>query len=333
MLRNYWYIACGSSRLHAKPLAVRVLDKDLVLFRDSSGEAHALLDRCCHRGVRLSLGTVTDGALSCNYHGWQYNGTGQCIHIPSLTVDRHIPHGYGVPGFPCLERDGYVWVWMGEPGSQLAPLSGIPEFRQYRWLQGVIPMQCEALKMIENNLDWCHPYFTHPWVHGQFFATRLRGFTEQSYEMRITEQGLEVFTPPTATEEDPIPERPAVSLRFELPDRVRVQFWKPFHRIIIMHFIPTGVKTCRLEWLTTKLLPLGSHVSWRRCEPKIFKQDQRLLESAQPWYDYGGNEFERSVEADASTLMIRQIIRLAARKDWTHARFSLPQRRIVHVRA
>src|ERR1041385_5261181 len=69
MLRDYWYIACAASRLGAAPLAIKVLDQELVVFKDASGGAHALLDRCCHRGARLSLGTVTDGALACGYHG------------------------------------------------------------------------------------------------------------------------------------------------------------------------------------------------------------------------------------------------------------------------
>jgi phenylpropionate dioxygenase-like ring-hydroxylating dioxygenase large terminal subunit len=331
-LRDYWYIACASLRLRSAPLTARVLNQDLVLFRDGSGKAHALIDRCCHRGVRLSLGTVTDGALACGYHGWRYDGTGRCIHIPSLTAGRHIPRGCEVQAFPCLERDSYVWVWMGESGSQPAPLPGIPEFQRHRWRQGSLAMQCEAIKMIENNLDWCHPYFAHPWTHGQFFATRFRGFKEQSYEMRITERGMVVFAPVTAAEEDPIPERPIVLLTFELPDRVRVEFWRPFHVIIWMHFVPTGVNTCRLEWLNTKLLSLGSRASWCHNEPRIFKQDRRLLESAQPAYDREGSGFECSVEADASTLMVRRIVALAMRKEWEQARSSLSRRRVIHVR-
>jgi phenylpropionate dioxygenase-like ring-hydroxylating dioxygenase large terminal subunit len=61
-----------------------------VLFRDDAGKPHALLNRCCHRGVQLSLGKVVDGAIACRYHGWRYDGSGRCIHIPSLTADGRI---------------------------------------------------------------------------------------------------------------------------------------------------------------------------------------------------------------------------------------------------
>jgi phenylpropionate dioxygenase-like ring-hydroxylating dioxygenase large terminal subunit len=38
-------------------------------FHDGVG---ALLDRCPHRGVALSLGTITDGCLACPFHGWRF---------------------------------------------------------------------------------------------------------------------------------------------------------------------------------------------------------------------------------------------------------------------
>jgi phenylpropionate dioxygenase-like ring-hydroxylating dioxygenase large terminal subunit len=103
MLSNFWYTACASSRLQSAPFATRVLDSDLVLFRDSTGTAHALLDRCCHRGVKLSLGRMTDGRLACGYHGWQYDGSGRCVHVPSLTAGRQIPETFRVPSFPYFE--------------------------------------------------------------------------------------------------------------------------------------------------------------------------------------------------------------------------------------
>ena len=194
-------------------------------------------------------------------------------------------------------------------------------------------MQCDALKGIENNLDWCHPYFTHPWTHGQFFATRFRGFREQSYEIRLTDHGLVVFAPVTASVDDPIPERPVVKLTFDLPNRIQVEFWRPFHMVILMHFVSTGYNTCRLEWLVSKLFPIGSHFSWRAKEPKIFAQDRYVLESSQPWYDREGSSFECSVEADASTLMARRVIKLAATGHWEEKRSMLPSRRIVAVRS
>jgi hypothetical protein len=194
-------------------------------------------------------------------------------------------------------------------------------------------MNCDALRAIENNLDWCHPYFVHPWIHGKFFATHFQGFRNEAYELRTTNKGLVVFTPPTKFDSDPLPEHPIVKLEFELPAMVRVEFWKPFHQIIIMNFVSMGPGRCRLEWLTTKLWRIGRHVTWHTKEPKIIAQDRVLLESAQPWYDRCGEKFEHHVVADASTLMARKIVKLAAEGRWESQRFSLPKRRIIEVRA
>jgi phenylpropionate dioxygenase-like ring-hydroxylating dioxygenase large terminal subunit len=112
MLRDYWYPACASSRLAAQPVASRVLDQEIVLFRDEAGAAHALLDRCCHRGVKLSLGKSTRGCVACPYHGWEYDGAGTCVHVPSLAEGREIPKASQSRVFPALNRTvmfGFGW--------------------------------------------------------------------------------------------------------------------------------------------------------------------------------------------------------------------------------
>jgi hypothetical protein len=164
--------------------------------------------------------------------------------------------------------------------------------------------------------------------------------------MRVTERGLVVFAPATASEADPIPQMPTqarVKLTFELPDQVTVEFGKAEKGAtlrerfsgglkILMHFVPTGPASCRLEWMMTNPMPFGNRMMWSEREPTIFRQDRLLLESAQSWYDKN-DEFERSVEADASTLLVRRICELASRGSWDEHRASLPKRRVVHVRA
>jgi hypothetical protein len=186
---------------------------------------------------------------------------------------------------------------------------------------------------IENNLDWCHPYFVHRWRHSQFFATRFRGFREQCYEVRITAGGLVIFAPATSDEDQPIPSDPYLSLSFDLPDRVTVAFGRRYRQIIVMHFVPTGETTCRLEWLATRMLPLGLQLRWTAREPTIFAQDRRLLETAQLEFERTGGRFEQSVPADTSTLMVRRILALAAKGQWNQGNPIIPARRVVKLRA
>lgn len=332
MLRNYWYIACATTQLASAPRATRVLDQDLVCFRDSAGHPHALLDRCCHRGTPLSFGEVVDGCLACRYHGWRYDGSGTCVHIPSLTSGRRIPPDYEVPACPCLEHDGYIWVWMGTSIQAPTYHPSVPEFTQYAWLQGARDWRCSSLRALENNVDCCHPAFAHPGTHPRALMVQEHGLGEQGYEMRTLPQGLVVFAPPTTSADDPIPEQPWFVLRFELPDRVTVQRPRA-HELIIMHFVPTGANTCRLEWLRHPAGLTGSGVSWTEEESTVLAQDRRILEGAQRWYDQGGEAFERSVEGDAAPLMVRRIVALAAQGRWEAERSALRQRRVVIVRA
>ncbi|MDB5868722.1 MAG: rieske [2Fe-2S] domain protein, partial [Polaromonas sp.] len=71
---SWWACALSGSVNDKKPLAVVCNGEALVLFRNAAGEAFALEDRCPHRRVPLSLGTVKPGGLQCGYHGWTFDG-------------------------------------------------------------------------------------------------------------------------------------------------------------------------------------------------------------------------------------------------------------------
>ncbi|MDO8731896.1 MAG: Rieske 2Fe-2S domain-containing protein [Actinomycetota bacterium] len=94
----------------------------VVLYRKSDGTIDALSDRCAHRGFPLSAGTVLDNAITCGYHGFTYDGTGVCIHIPA---QERIPKGVAVRPFPLVEKDSWIWIWMGD--AEKADESKLPD--------------------------------------------------------------------------------------------------------------------------------------------------------------------------------------------------------------
>jgi vanillate O-demethylase monooxygenase subunit len=65
LLRNAWYIGAWADELGDKPLARRICGDPVVLFRDGSGEAAALVDRCCHRAAPLHLGSLVEAGIQC----------------------------------------------------------------------------------------------------------------------------------------------------------------------------------------------------------------------------------------------------------------------------
>ena len=109
-IEEAWYIACQSSELGKQPLKRRILGKSLVLFRDSQGNAGALVDRCIHRGIPLSKGCVKGNHIQCAYHGWEYDAAGHCKRVPALLTDPDVS-ARKIPAHALIEQQGFVWVY------------------------------------------------------------------------------------------------------------------------------------------------------------------------------------------------------------------------------
>jgi len=107
---DQWYVAALSWELKDKPIGRTLLNRPVVLFRTVVGQAAALEDRCCHRALPLSEGTVETQGLRCGYHGLLFDGQGRCVEIPGQTK---IPSKAMVPAWTVQERDQIVWIWFG----------------------------------------------------------------------------------------------------------------------------------------------------------------------------------------------------------------------------
>lgn len=105
-------IALGAEITGTQPSGYHYNGESIVLFRDERGIIRALENRCCHRRVPLTLGTVrTEGWLQCGYHGWSFDGvSGQCKAIPNLPDERKVPPAYGVYAYAAKEKHGVVYV-------------------------------------------------------------------------------------------------------------------------------------------------------------------------------------------------------------------------------
>src|ERR1700712_781634 len=119
-LAQQWYVACRSSQLGSRPLARTVMDVPLALFRTSAGPA-AVLDRCPHRNVALSVGRCVGDTLECRYHGWTFDGTGRCVAIPGLARDGVLGPRHAVTSFAALDHRGWIWVCPTEGIAPTAP--------------------------------------------------------------------------------------------------------------------------------------------------------------------------------------------------------------------
>jgi phenylpropionate dioxygenase-like ring-hydroxylating dioxygenase large terminal subunit len=157
-----WYVAGFAWELTAKPLARTLLSRPMVLFRDEGGAPAALEDRCCHKELPLSCGTLEDGRLRCGYHGLLFNGGGQCVEIPG---QERIPPKARVQSYPLRERDQILWVWIGStPDSQ--PTSEPPAYRfhgdpTYKFGGDVYHYDAPWQLIHDNLLDLSHLGYVH----------------------------------------------------------------------------------------------------------------------------------------------------------------------------
>jgi len=171
-LRHYWYPVLPSAELPTdRPIGIRRLDEELVLWRDAEGLAHTFVDRCAHRGARLSIGDVVDGRLQCRYHGLQYDGTGQCRLVPiEQAEDGRQAQRLCVNSYPTAEQDGAVWAYLGDvdvfPPGPVPAHDEHPELADssYVWIVKALEWRANWLLVHDNTSDLFH----FPFLHGHY---------------------------------------------------------------------------------------------------------------------------------------------------------------------
>ncbi len=155
---NHWYAVAQAAELGAKPLAITLWHQPIVLYRDRSGSPVAVEDRCPHRQVRLSEGTLEGDNLVCAYHGWQFAPDGSCAHVPYLEAHQKLPT-CTLRRYPAREQDGFIWLFPGDVAlaDQRQPL-GVPEWAHLDFIGSValIDAPCHYSFLIENLMDMYH---------------------------------------------------------------------------------------------------------------------------------------------------------------------------------
>ncbi|HUB95386.1 MAG TPA: aromatic ring-hydroxylating dioxygenase subunit alpha, partial [Stellaceae bacterium] len=122
----------------------------------------ALEDRCCHRSAPLSLGTIVEAGIQCGYHGLIIDGAGCCVTVPGQSL---VPPGARVRSYPTVEKDGMVWLWMGDPArAEAAAILDYPYHTDRRlWpnKHDVYPIKGNYMLMVDNLMDLTHLGYLH----------------------------------------------------------------------------------------------------------------------------------------------------------------------------
>jgi phenylpropionate dioxygenase-like ring-hydroxylating dioxygenase large terminal subunit len=149
------------------PVAVELLGRAYVVWRDGAGALAAAVDRCPHRESPLSVGAVVDGRLECPYHGWRFEGDGRCSLVPSSGPGSAVPPRARLESIGVEQRYGLIWLCPA--GTAASPLPDIPEDADpaYRRINvEVATWNASVGRLVDNFLDFAH----FPWVHRGSFG-------------------------------------------------------------------------------------------------------------------------------------------------------------------
>ena len=198
LMRRYWMPAAFCEQIarpDGPPLRVRLLGEDLVAFRTTTGRVGLVDERCPHRTASMYFGRNEQDGLRRVYHGLKFDADGSCVDAPCIPKTSAgqldgIKRQIRIKAYPCIERGGVVWTYMGEPQHQ-------PEFPDLEWT--LVPashrhstrhiQHCNWLQGLEGGFDAPHLTFLHA---GETDSSR--SVVPSLYEVMATDFGFAVGT-------------------------------------------------------------------------------------------------------------------------------------------
>ncbi len=164
---NHWYPAAFSEEVpRGRAIETTFWEQKIALYRADDGSVHALENRCPHRGIELSHGSVEGCRLVCLYHGWTFDPAGALVDMKHDRFGKKLPV-VSVRSYPTRERYGIVWIFPGDPElARITPLVEIPHAEGAgAWPSLHFAYTWDAHhSMVIDNL--CN--LTHLWVHGKW---------------------------------------------------------------------------------------------------------------------------------------------------------------------
>lgn len=296
-----WTPLALAAKVRRRPIRVVLAGTPIVIFRGAGGRIGALVDRCPHRGVALSLGRIDeDGCLECPFHGWRFAADGSNRRAP-LNPDARLPL-LAAQALPVRQIGELVWVYTqpgAEPPEPVVP-AGLGDSALARCYVERL-WRCHWTRAMENMLDSPHLPYVHRRTIGRTMRARMRpdsrldvtwedtdwgGRTEAALDGQATGAFIEFHRPNVMT------------LHIPIPGKVL-----DIHALVI----PGDADTTRLVVVGAR-----SFLRWRALDPwfarlngVIADEDKAVVESA------GIEEVppaarERSVATDRATLQFRK---------------------------
>jgi vanillate O-demethylase monooxygenase subunit len=312
VLAQAWYPVATSQEVTDSPLAVRLLDTELVVYR-ADGKVVVARDLCIHRGTPLSMGWVENSNIVCPYHGFSYAPDGRCVRIPAHP-DAKISPRLCLTVFPAVERYGLVWTSLLADEEKIPPLPVWGDQNYLSFVAPVLDIDGSAGRQVEGFLDVAH----FAWVHTATFAARDNAFVP-SYKVKRTDYGLHTDYLSTVSNypkgmTDPSPAGFKWLREYDV--------YPPLAARLIVHF-PGG----KLLWILNAVSPISARKTRLFCpivqnfdktmavadacefNLRIFNEDRAMVENQKPEELPLDLQAEAHIMADKTSIAYRRLLK------------------------
>lgn len=191
---------------NGRAVPIRIMSEDFTLYRGENGSPHVVAFRCAHRGTQLSTGWVEGDSIRCRYHGWKYDGSGQCVEQPG--EDEAFASKVRINNYPVQEYLGLIFAYLGE--GEPPPMRRHPVFERPGVFEINTPeiWPCNYFNRLDNACDAAHVAFTH--LESGQRAKRPDRLGNRVIETEETEYGVRTSYA--------LPGQERVVLRFHMPN-------------------------------------------------------------------------------------------------------------------
>jgi vanillate O-demethylase monooxygenase subunit len=308
ILAGHWHPVAFSAAVDAAPVAVRLLDVRVVVWRTPDG-VRAAPDLCHHRGASLSQGRVDGHQLVCPYHGYAYGPDGGCTRVPSQP-GTPIPRRLCLNLFASAELGGIVWVCLDPDSTESLPAfpeSTDPAF-QVIPVTPPIDWQASAGRQLESFCDVAHFAFVHP---GTF---AVRDPVVPHYEVRPGDRGLRAeFTSHVGNVSEPGADlhawRRVYDLHLPFTARLVVHFPAGGRLVIVNAACPVSARRTRLLAVVARDFdqeqPISEIVAFQH---RVYGEDQRIVEGQHPEELPVDLQEEVHLRADRTSVEYRRLL-------------------------